>query len=164
MKQLTLGLAAFLCTAGAFAYDTSDATRQVMRYTDHVACTQTSMDNQPLQYKAVQIADGFESKDGYGAAWAVFWSGQYGCPGGNSSDNYVTLVEMRGWVSSPVPVVTDRENWPNLTMAWVEDFYVDKGVLVVKGITHNDGDANSNPTKPIVQRFKYDRGAIDEIK
>ena len=162
MKR-ALAAALSLWMTSALAYNSSDATLQVQRYVSTVACEHPS-DGGPQQFKAVQIADGMDEKDGWGAAWVVYWSGQMGCPGGNWTGTYFTIVEMAGYASNPHPVVVAEKQWPNVKMAVVNSFSVKNGILEVRGISYNDSDARSNPTRPAVQRFKYEGGQITEVK
>jgi hypothetical protein len=61
--------------------------------------------------------------------------------------------------------VVDNSRWPKINMVSVKGFDIKNGILEVRGITYGPNDPQINPTRHIIQRFKYENGTgLTELK
>ena len=143
---------AALFSASVHAFDEADAARLVQRYSETVACQLPApYENTSLQYKTVQVTQGMDQPDGFGAQYIVYWAGDEGCYGGNGTvrPNF-TVVERSGF-SSANPVVKTEYTMPDLSLVQVTDFYAGKreGRVHIEGVAYGPDDPQGSPSKPV---------------
>lgn len=157
---------AMLVTAATFsvnasAFDEGDASDLVQRFSEIVACQLPALeDSTPLQYKAVQVTQGMDQADGFGAQYIVYWEGDSGCYGGNGNQRpNFTVVERSGFGSAD-PVVKTEYTLPELDLARVTDFQAgeSEGTLRIEGLAYGPEDRQHDPSKPVeyVVELGYD--------
>ncbi|MHB0776565.1 hypothetical protein [Halomonas sp. WWR20] len=145
--------AAVMVSIDTYAFDEADASRLVQRFSETVACQiPNSAESTPLQYKAVQVRQGMDEVDGFGAQYIVYWEGDYGCYGGNGTQRpNFTVVERSGFGSAD-PVVKTEYTMPELDLVRVTDFHVgeSEGGVHIEGVAYGPDDRQHDPSKPVV--------------
>lgn len=165
MKKV-VSLAASLLWASshsAFAYFTeNDAARLVQNFSEIVACqVESPFDGNPLQYKTIQVIEGMDSADGFGATYVVHWVGDYGCSGGNATSvPQFTIVSRSGFSSADPVVKTDIETPQDLIINVVTDFYAGdvEGVFHIEGLGYGPDDRQGNP-----ETYRHYKVEVDDI-
>lgn len=163
-KVVSLAATLFLASShSAFAYfDENDASRLVQDFSETVACQVESVfEGNPLQYKAIQVIEGMDSADGYGATYVVHWIGDYGCSGGNATSvPQFTVVSRSGFASADPVVRTDQEASRDLTINVVTAFYAGdaEGVFHVEGLGYGPDDLQGNP-----ETYTHYKVEVDDI-
>ncbi|GAA5169757.1 hypothetical protein [Modicisalibacter zincidurans] len=136
----------------AYAFDEADASRLVQRFSEIVACQLPAPDESTsLQYKAVQVRQGMDQADGFGAQYIVYWEGDDGCYGGNGTQRpNFTVVERSGFGSAD-PVVKTEYTIPELDLVRVTDFYAGKseGSVHIEGLAYGPDDRQHDPSQPV---------------
>lgn len=147
-------------SAGSY-FDQSDASEMVRDFSEIVACQTPSFPyKNQLEYKAIKIKDGMDGGSGFGVQYIVFWSGDYGCAGGNGTVTpHFSLVERTGF-SSADPIVRANHELPHqVKLTVVSDFYAaenEEGVFYIDGLTYGSDDQQHHPTKPVSYKIKAD--------
>lgn len=136
----------------AYAFDEADASRLVQRFSETVACQLPApYESAPLQYKAVQVRQGMDEGDGFGAQYIVYWEGDYGCYGGNGGlrPNF-TVVERSGFGSAN-PVVKTDYTMPELELVHVTDIYAgeSEGSMHIEGLMYGPDDPQHYPSQTV---------------
>lgn len=155
MNKFVAGLALSILTLNAYAFDERDASKLVRNYSEIIACQLDGISEyQKNQYKAVKINEGDTEIGGLGTKYVVFWDGDVGCYGGNSTiiPNF-TVVEHRGFSSIDPIVITDYK-FPDLDLVNVTSFSSENGLLLISGVTYGKNDVQHSPTKPVSYTLK----------
>lgn len=154
MKNLVIGISLATATFNTNAADERQVSNIVKKYSEAIACQITETQYQKNQYKAVNVKPGFADLGGVGAVFVVYWQGDVGCAGGNSTvvPNF-TVVEQRGF-SSVLPVVVTDYKFPELDLVRLTSLSGKNEQLVIKGVTYGANDQQHSPTKVVTYKLK----------
>lgn len=155
VKKVFLLPVLFGLVSPTFAADERTAAAVVKKYSEAIACQISEPAVQRNQYKTVKIDAGMTDLGGLGAKFVVFWEGDVGCAGGNSTvvPNF-TVVEQSGFTSVP-PVVMPNYKFPDIDIVKVTNIVSNKdGILLISGLAYGAKDQQHVPTKKVGYALK----------
>lgn len=156
MKKFIVGAALLSTSIYAYSFDEMSASKLARNYSELVACQITEAEYQKNQYKSIQIKEGMDKPDGYGAMYIVYWEGDVGCQGGAGTiyPNF-TIIERSGF-SSADPVVVNRD-FPEIDLLHATEISGKIGEIRIKGLTNTGTDLPpQNPTKEVSYTITFE--------
>ena len=129
---------AFGTSLNASAFNEPDAVKLVRTYSKLVACG-----TEESKFIGFRLF-GSSKEENEGDRYAVLWTGDMGCAGGNATIfPQITVIEIRG---HSTPQVIPDFKIPNIDLVTVMRAQKKDGAIIIEGIV-NTGDPK-RPTKP----------------